>query len=62
MGPPVVEKEEAMADSAYHTNSAEYVPKNREVYRNNDSCPEGKKIKQEHGEPGPAGRPLCKVC
>jgi hypothetical protein len=51
-----------LADSAYHTNSQEYGPKNREVYHNNNNCSEGKKIKKEHREAGTDGRPLCKVC
>lgn len=51
-----------MADAAYHTNSAEYPPKNREVYHNNNQCSEGKKIKLEHRESGTGGKPLCKVC
>ena len=51
-----------MADSAYHTNSSEYGPKNREVYHNNNDCPEGKRIKKDHREPGTDNRPLCKVC
>jgi len=51
-----------MADPAYHTNSDEYGPKNREVYHNNNECSEGKKIKKEHRVPGDDGRPLCKVC
>jgi hypothetical protein len=51
-----------MADAAYHTNSDEYGTKNREVYHNNNSCPEGKKIKPIHREPGSDNRPLCKEC
>ncbi|HWW59980.1 MAG TPA: hypothetical protein VN181_01305 [Thermoanaerobaculia bacterium] len=51
-----------MPDPAYHTNSPEYGPKNREVYHNNNNCPEGKKIKKEHREGGTDNRPLCKEC
>jgi hypothetical protein len=51
-----------MADPAYHTNSEEYPPKNREVHHNNNDCSEGKKIKKGHREPGTGDKPLCKVC
>jgi hypothetical protein len=51
-----------MPDPTYHTNSPEYGPKNREVYHNNNNCPEGKKIQEKHREPGTDGRPLCKEC
>jgi hypothetical protein len=51
-----------MADPAYHTNSEEYPPKNREVYHNNNDCSEGKKIKKDHRESGTGDKPLCKVC
>jgi hypothetical protein len=35
---------------------------NREVYHNNEECPEGKKIKDEHRKPGTDNRPPCKEC
>jgi hypothetical protein len=48
--------------SAYHTNSPEYPPKNREVYHNHDDCPDGKRIQAKHRENGTGGKPLCKEC
>jgi hypothetical protein len=38
--------------SPYHTNSQEYPPSHREVYRDKDSCPDGKRIKPQHKEQG----------
>jgi hypothetical protein len=48
--------------SPYHTNSPEYPPENRNVYHDDDECPDGKRIKPEHRVSGDAGRPLCKEC
>jgi len=48
--------------AAYHTNSPEYLPKNREVYHDHDDCPEGKKILPKHRETGTGGKPRCKEC
>jgi hypothetical protein len=48
--------------SAYHTNSVEEPPKNREVYHDHDDCFEGKKIQKKHWENGNGGKPRCKEC
>lgn len=45
----------------YHTSVPEYGGE-RNVYHDNDRCPDGKRIKPEHRTPGKDGRPLCKVC
>ena len=37
---------------AYHTNSMEEPPKNREVHHDHDDCFEGKKIEKKHWENG----------
>jgi hypothetical protein len=56
-------KEFAMAnDPPYHTDSPEYPPENRNVYHDDNDCPDGKRIKPEHRKPGTAGRPRCKAC
>jgi hypothetical protein len=47
--------------SPYHTSVPEYGGE-RNVYHNDNACPDGKRIKPEHVTPGTAGRPLCKVC
>lgn len=49
-------------DPAYHTNSAEYPPKHREVYHDHNDCPDGKRIQQKHREPGNGGKPRCDEC
>jgi hypothetical protein len=46
----------------YHTNSPEYPPSHREVYHDKDTCPDGKRIKQEHKESGQGGKLHCKEC
>lgn len=46
----------------FHTDSPEYPPSHRNVYHNDSECPDGKRIKPWHREPGDAGRPLCKEC
>ncbi len=45
----------------FHTSVPEYGGE-RNVYHDNDACPDGKRIKREHRTPGQDGRPLCKVC
>ena len=47
--------------AAYHTNSTESGPKNREVHHDHDDCYEGKKIEQKHRVSGTGGKPLCLV-
>lgn len=57
------ERRPAMAKVApYHTSSLHYTSAERNVYHNDDTCPDGRRIKPEHKTPGTAGRPLCKVC
>jgi hypothetical protein len=48
--------------SPYHTNSAEYPPKHREVYHDKDTCPDGKRIEPKHRESGTGGKLHCKEC
>jgi hypothetical protein len=48
--------------SPYHTNSTEYPPKHREVYHDKDTCPDGKRIKPEHREPGTGNKKHCLEC
>jgi hypothetical protein len=48
--------------SPYHTDSHEYPPSHRNVYHNNDACPDGKRIKPWHRKAGMGSRPLCKEC
>jgi hypothetical protein len=48
--------------SPYHTNSPEYPPKHREVYHDKDTCPDGKRIKPEHREPGTGNKKHCLEC
>jgi hypothetical protein len=47
---------------AYHTNSPEYPPEQREVYHDHDNCKDGKQIKPQHRASGTAGRRRCKEC
>jgi hypothetical protein len=46
----------------YNTNSPEYPPAHREVYHDHDDCPDGRRIKREHKEPGQGGKKRCKEC
>jgi hypothetical protein len=46
----------------YHTASSEYGWEHRNVYHNDDACPDGKRIEPRHRVNGTAGRPLCKEC
>ena len=48
--------------SSYHTNSPEYPPKDREVYHDKDTCPDGKRIKDEHRERGNGSKKHCSEC
>jgi len=48
--------------ATYHTNSREEPPEHREVHHDHENCPDGKRIKPEHREPGTGGKPLCKAC
>jgi hypothetical protein len=47
---------------AFHTDSPEYPPENRELHHDNDACYEGKKILPRHKKDGNGGKPPCKVC
>lgn len=49
-------------DPAYHTNSPEYPPKQRNVYHDHNDCPDGKRIKSWHRVSGTANRPRCDEC
>ena len=46
----------------YHTNSTEYPPKDREVYHDKDTCPDGKGIKSEHRLAGTGNKKHCLEC
>jgi hypothetical protein len=46
----------------FHTNSPEYPPEHRNVYHDDDKCPDGKRIMQKHRISGKGGRLLCKEC
>jgi len=48
--------------AAYHTDSPEYPPRERNVYHDHDDCPDGRRIKSWHRKPGNAGRPRCDAC
>jgi hypothetical protein len=48
--------------SPFHTNSPEYPPKHREVYHDKDTCPDGKRIKDEHRERGTGNKKHCSEC
>ena len=48
--------------AAYHTNSPEYPTQTREVHHDHDDCPDGKRIKREHREPGTGNKRRCKEC
>jgi hypothetical protein len=45
----------------YHTILPEYGGE-RNVYHNDDACPDGNRIKAEHKRQGTDNRPLCKEC
>jgi hypothetical protein len=45
----------------YHTSHPDY-GRQRNVYHNDNACPDGRKIKPEHRNAGMSGRPLCKEC
>ena len=47
---------------AFHTNSPEYPPKQRNVYHDNSECKDGKRIKPEHRRRGADNRPRCDEC
>jgi len=46
----------------FHTNSIEYRQEHREVYHDDDTCPDGKRIKPEHREEGTGQRKHCLEC
>jgi hypothetical protein len=48
--------------TAYHTDTTEYGPKNREVHHDHDDCYEGRKIEKKNKVSGTGGKPLCMVC
>jgi hypothetical protein len=47
---------------AYNTNSIEYLPKYRDVFHDQDDCPDGKKIKPEYRQSGTPGKHRCDEC
>lgn len=46
----------------YHTDSPEYPRKHREIYHDNDTCPDGKRIKPEHRLKGMWNKKRCLKC
>jgi hypothetical protein len=46
----------------FHTDSPEYPPKHREIYHDNDTCPDGKKIQAKHKKDGTGGKKPCLEC
>ena len=51
-----------MKVAPYNTNSPEYLPQHRNVFHDQDDCPDGKRIKREHREAGSGGKAHCKEC
>ena len=47
--------------SPYHTRTEEK-PEQRDVYHNDNQCPDGRHIKPDNRAAGTAGRPLCDEC
>lgn len=50
-----------MKVNPYHTIIPEYGGE-RDVYHDDNACPDGTRIKPEHRASGKDGRPLCKEC
>ena len=48
--------------SPYHTDSPEYPPSHRNVYHDDDQCPNGKQIQLKHRKSGEGNRPRCEHC
>lgn len=48
--------------TAFHTTTKEYPKEHREIYHDQSTCSEGKKIKSEHRVTGTGGNPRCKEC
>ncbi len=46
----------------FHTNSTEYAPTHRNVYHDQGTCPDGKKIKDAHRVKGTGSKDRCKEC
>lgn len=47
----------------YHTITPEKdEPSHRDVYHNDDACPDGRRIERENWRSGTANRPLCDWC
>jgi hypothetical protein len=46
----------------FHTDSPEYPPNHREVYHDKNTCPDGKKIKDEHRKIGTGNKKHCVEC
>lgn len=51
-----------MKVNPYHTTHPEYGPGHRNVYHDNNTCSDGKRIKPEHRVSGTGGRPKCDEC
>jgi len=46
----------------FHTDAREYLPRNRQVYHDQDNCFEGQKIKDKHRKPGTGEKERCGFC
>jgi hypothetical protein len=46
----------------FHTKNLEEGAGHRNVYHDDDRCPDGKRIKRENREPGRDGRLKCDEC
>ncbi len=46
----------------YHTETPEYPPEHRRVYHDHDDCPNGRRIKPEHRQPGTGNKLRCLEC
>lgn len=51
-----------MKVSPFHTSTPEEGAGHRDVYHDNSSCSDGKRIKPEHKVSGTGGRPKCDEC
>jgi hypothetical protein len=46
----------------FHTDSPNYPPKDREIYHDKNTCPDGKNIKDEHRKIGTGNKQHCPEC
>lgn len=61
-GRPDGGQEEQMKVSPFHTITPEDCAGHRNVYHDNSSCCDGKRIKPEHKVSGTGDRPKCDEC